>query len=55
MIASEGNFDLLLRLDWAGTGVDSIDRKITPRVVLWGFKRQDGHWGFKGFRGASTQ
>ena len=34
MIASEGNFDLLLRLDWGGTGVDSIDREIVLRVVL---------------------
>ena len=34
MIASEGNFDLLLRLDWVGTGVDSIDREIALRVVL---------------------
>ena len=34
MIASKGNFDLLLRLDWVGTGVDSIDREIALRVVL---------------------
>ena len=34
MIASKGNFDLLLRLDRVGTGVDSIDRGITLRVVL---------------------
>ena len=34
MIASEGNFDLLLRLDRVGTNVDSIDREITLRVVL---------------------
>ena len=29
-----GNFDLLLRLDRVGTGVDSIDREIALRVVL---------------------
>ena len=34
MIASKGNFDLLLRLDRVGTGVDSIDRGIALRVVL---------------------
>ena len=34
MIALKGNFDLLLRLDRVGTGVDSIDRKIALRVVL---------------------
>ena len=34
MIASKGNFDLLLRLDRVGTGVDSIDREIALRVVL---------------------
>ena len=34
MIASEGNFDLLLRLDRVGTGVDSTDREIALRVVL---------------------
>ena len=34
VIASKGNFDLLLRLDRVGTGVDSIDRKIALRVVL---------------------
>ena len=34
MIASEANFDLLLRLDQVGTGVDSIDHAIALRVVL---------------------
>ena len=34
VIASKGNFDLLLRLDWIGTGVDSIDHKIALRIVL---------------------
>ena len=34
MIASEGNFDLLLRLDRVGTSVDSIDLEIALRVVL---------------------
>ena len=34
MIASKGNFDLLLRLDRVGTGVDSTDREIALRVVL---------------------
>ena len=34
VIASQGNFDLLLRLDRVGTGVDSIDREIALRVVL---------------------
>ena len=34
MIALKGNFDLLLRLDRIGTGVDSIDRGIALRVVL---------------------
>ena len=33
-IASKGNFDLLLRLDQVGTGVDSIDCEIALRVVL---------------------
>ena len=28
------NFDLLLRLDRVGTGVDSIDREIALRVIL---------------------
>ena len=34
MIALEGNFDLLLRLDRVGTSIDSIDREIALRVVL---------------------
>ena len=34
MIALQGNFDLLLHLDWVGTGVDSIDREIALRVIL---------------------
>ena len=34
MIASEGNFDLLLRLDRVGTSVDSMDLGIALRVVL---------------------
>ena len=45
----------LLHLDRVGTSVDSIDRDIAPRVVLWGVERQDGRRGFEGFRGASTQ
>ena len=55
MIASKGNFDLLLRLDQVGTSIDSIDQEISLRVFLRGFECQGGRWGFKGFREASTQ
>ena len=32
VIAFQGNFDLLLRLVWTGTSIDSIDQEITQRV-----------------------
>ena len=34
MIASKGNFDLLLHLDRVGTSIDSIDQEIAQRVFL---------------------
>ena len=38
MIASKGNFDLLLRLDRVGTGADSTDREIALRVCSLGVR-----------------
>ena len=55
MIALEGNFDLLLRLDRVGTSVDSIDQEIALRFVLLGVQASRRTPGVRGFKGASTQ
>ena len=55
MIASKGNFDLLLHLAQVGTSTNSIESEIRPEGFSKEVEHQDRYRRFKGFKGASTQ
>ena len=52
VIASKGNFDLLLCLAWVRMSIDSIESKIYPKGLPKEFKCQGKHQRFKVFQGS---